>query len=114
MMHLLLRLLHASQGLSLLVQPFTGSLPGPPEAGFVSIGRLALEDQLPVFHRVEMSGWMISALQKFIFVVQGEHERSRGDRGIKVSFGCHLSFSEDQQKRHRISKFKVKLNNQRC
>jgi len=45
-MHLLLRLLHASQGLSLLVQPFTGSLPGPPSAEFVSIGTSALGDQM--------------------------------------------------------------------
>lgn len=37
-MHLLLRLLQASQGLSLLVQPFTGSLDWPPEAGFGSMG----------------------------------------------------------------------------
>ena len=41
-MHLLLRLLHASQGLSLLVQPFTGSLPWPPGAGFVSIWHVSL------------------------------------------------------------------------
>lgn len=43
-MHLLLRLLHASQGLSLLVQPFTGSLPWPPGGGIGSIGKAALGD----------------------------------------------------------------------
>lgn len=46
-MHLLLRLLHASQGLSLLVQPFMGSLPWPPGAGFVSICHVSLGGQHP-------------------------------------------------------------------
>jgi hypothetical protein len=43
-MHLLLRLLHASQGLSLLVQPFAASLPWPPEREVGSIGTAAWSD----------------------------------------------------------------------
>jgi hypothetical protein len=81
--HLLLRLLQASHGLSLLVQPFTGSLVEPPGTGFVSIDASTVEELCLVFYRVERSGWVISVQQKFMVVVQ-EKVGSRGDRGIKV------------------------------